>query len=98
MGKKSMMVKGKRDFTIVQHGKATIDVSELFQDGESVEVVVLEDCDKILDKTKIEQASKKQIILHMSDEVYEHIIYLLKHLEGVEIVEDKYIEEKDQKC
>ena len=91
-----MIVKGKKKFTVVQHGKVTVDVSELFQNGESVEVVVLEDVDKILNTTKVKQVSKKQIILHISDEAYEHIIYLLKHLEGVEIVEDRYVEEKDQ--
>ncbi len=83
-----MTVKGKRDFTIVTHGKATIDVSEIFQDGEGVEVVVLEDCDKVIDTNKF-KSTTTQIILHIEDESYEHIKYFLKHMPGVEIVEDK---------
>jgi len=83
-----MMVKGKREFTTVKCGKATVDVSELFQDGKGVEVVVLEDCDKIVDTRKEKRANKKQIILHISDEAYPHIKYLFEHMEGVEIIED----------
>jgi len=86
-----MIVKGKRDFTIVENGKATIDVSELFQDGESVEVVALEDCDKIVEISEAEKSSKTQITLQVSDEAYEHIVYLLKHLEGVEKSEIKAV-------
>ena len=92
-----MMVKGKRDFTLVQHGKATIDVSELFGDGEAIEVVVLEDVDKMLDRNKI--SNTRQITLHIADEAYEHIIYLLKHFEGVNIIEDYYTEDtRDVVC
>lgn len=62
-----MIVKRKRDFTIVENGKDTIDVSELFQDGESVEVVALEDCDKIAEISEAEKSSKTQITLQVSD-------------------------------
>lgn len=93
-----MIVKGKRDFTTVKHGKATVDVSELFQDGEGIEVVVLEDCDNIVNKNKVEMTSTTQIILNVSDEAYPHLMFLFKHMEGVEIIEDRYIKAEESKC
>ena len=39
---------------------------------------------------------KVQLILEIADEAYPHILYLLQHIEGVEIVEDIYIEEKTE--
>ncbi len=86
-----MIVKGKRDFTTVNNSKIVVDVSELFYDGENVEVVVLEDCDKInTDKKKITKTV--QMTLHIADEAYEHIKYLFENLKGVTIIEDKYTE------
>ena len=93
-----MIVKGKRDFTMVKHGKATIDVSEIFQDGEGAEVVVLEDCDNTASRNKVETTSKTQIILNVSDEAYPHLIYLFKNMKGVQIIEDSYIPTKESKC
>jgi hypothetical protein len=93
-----MIVKGKRDFTMVKHGKATIDVSEIFQDGEGAEVVVLEDCDNTASRNKVETTSKTQIILNVSDEAYPHLMFFLKHMEGIEIVEDRYIKTEETKC
>ena len=92
-----MIVKGKRDFTTVKHGKATIDVSEIFQDGEGAEVVVLEDCDKIVKQSSI-STSTRQITLHISDELYPHLVYLFKNMKGVEIIEDRYINAEESKC
>ena len=92
-----MIVKGKRDFTTAKHGKATIDVSEIFQDGQYIEVVVLEDCDKIVKQSNI-STSTKQITLHISDELYPHLIYLFKNMKGVEIIEESYIPTKESKC
>ena len=77
-----MILKEKKDFAIVSNGKIELDVSELFQDGENVEVVVSESYHKII-----------QMTLHVEDEAYEHIKYLLENLKGVTIIEDKYIEE-----
>lgn len=91
-----MMVKGGRYFTIVKNGKATVDVSELFRDGDGVEVVVLEDSDKITDTNKDENSSLIQMVLEVSDEAYPHIKYILEHMEGVDIVEDTYIENNDK--
>jgi hypothetical protein len=93
-----MIVKSKRDFTMVKDGKATIDVSEIFQDGEGVEVVVLEDCDNMVNKNKVEMTSTRQITLHISDEAYPHLIYLFKNMKGVQIIEDSYIPTKESKC
>ena len=93
-----MIVKSKRDFTMVKDGKATIDVSELFHDGEGVEVVVLEDCDNIVSKNKIGKTSTTQIILNVSDEAYPHLIYLFKNMKGVQIIEESYIPTKESKC
>jgi len=93
-----MIVKGKRDFITVKHGKATIDVSELFHDGEGIEVVVLEDCDNIVNKNKVEVTSTRQITLHISDEAYPHLIYLFKNMKGVEIIEESYTPTKESKC
>ncbi len=39
---------------------------------------------------------KMQLILEIKDEVYPYILYVLKYIEGVEIVEDIYIEEKTE--
>ena len=39
---------------------------------------------------------KIQLTLEVKDEAYPHILYLLKHMEGVEIVEDIYTEEKTE--
>ena len=36
------------------------------------------------------------IDLEFTDEAYPHILYLLKHMEGVEIVEDIHTEEKTE--
>jgi len=93
-----MIVKSKRDFTMVKDGKATIDVSEIFQDGEGVEVVVLEDCDNMVNKNKVEMTSTRQITLHISDEAYPHLIYLFKNMKGVQIIEESYIPTKESKC
>lgn len=93
-----MIVKGKRDFTTVKNGNATIEVAELFQDGDGVEVVVLEDCDKIMHNKEVKKTSIKQIVLHVSDEAYLHLVFLFKHMEGVEIVEDTYTKVKESKC
>ena len=39
---------------------------------------------------------KVQLILEITDEAYPHILYLLQHIEGVEIVEDSYTKEKTE--
>ena len=39
---------------------------------------------------------KVQLILEVKDEAYPHILYLLKHMEGVKIVEDSYTKEKKE--
>ncbi len=39
---------------------------------------------------------KIQLTLEIKDEAYPHILYLLKHIEGVEIVEDIYTKEKTE--
>lgn len=83
-----MIVKGKRDFITVKYGKAMIDVSELFKNGENIEVVVLEDCDDIQRTNKEENSSPIRVVLEISDEAYPHLRFLFEHMDGVEIVED----------
>jgi hypothetical protein len=85
-----MIVKGKRDFTTVNNGKIVVNVSELFHDGENVEVVVLEDCDQV--NNKEETPKTIQMTLHIADEVYGHVKYLFENLKGITIIEDKYTE------
>ena len=91
-----MVVRGSRYFTTVKNGKAIVDVSELFRDGNGVEVVVLEDSDKTTDTNKDENSLPIRIVLEVSDEAYPHIKYILEHMEGVDIVEDTYIENNDE--
>ena len=35
--------------------------------------------------------------MNVPDEAYEHLVYLFKYIEGVEIVEDSYIQENNNK-
>ena len=37
---------------------------------------------------------KIEMTLQVKDEAYPHIIYLLRHIEGVEILEDNYTQDK----
>lgn len=83
-----MIVQAKRGFTTVKHGKATIDVSEQFDNGENVEVVVFEDCGDIQRTNKEENSSPIRMVLEVSDEAYPHLRFLFEHMDGVEIVED----------
>ncbi len=39
---------------------------------------------------------KIQLTLKITDEAYPRILYLLKHMEGVEIIEDIHTEEKTE--
>ena len=88
-----MVVRGSRYFTTVKNAKAIVDVSKLFRDGDGVEVVVLEDSDKIIDTNKDENSSPIRMVLEVSDEAYPHVKYILEHMQGVDIVEDTYIDE-----
>jgi hypothetical protein len=54
-------------------------------------LMVLNKSNKILKNENHEKVH--QLTINVSDEVYEHLIYFLKDMEGVEIIKDSYTEE-----
>ncbi len=92
-----MIVKGTKDYTIVKNGIVSINVSNIFKDGDDVEVVVLENCDKGMDPIISEKPITHQIVLKIDDSIYEHIMYFLRNLpkDEVEIIEDIFYEKID---
>ena len=69
------------------------DIQECYEILSSL--MVLNKSNKILKNENHEKVH--QLTINVSDEVYEHLIYFLKHMEGVEIIKDSYTEENINK-
>jgi len=69
------------------------DIKECYEILSSL--MVLNKSNKILKNENHEKVH--QLTINVSDEVYEHLIYFLKHMEGVKIIEDNYIQEDNNK-